>query len=108
MYTAVLWFASPGPYHQQSTESSRLLAASPMLFSLPQSTFMQLVETEMLLTSALEQLDAWEQGEGELHMRYKAILAKHKDPKQQLSDADLQALQALASPRLLTVWFNSW
>lgn len=73
---------------------------------------MQLVETEMLLAAASEQLDVWEPVEGELHMRYNAILAKHKPgfegAKQQLSDADLQALQALASPRLLTVWFNSW
>jgi hypothetical protein len=69
---------------------------------------MQLVETEMLLAAAAEQLQAWGHVEGEVHARYMAIREKHTKPELQLSHEDMKALQALASPRLLTVWFNSW
>lgn len=63
----------------------------------------------MLLRAAEEQCDCMEPaGQGPLHKRYSELRDKHNKPAAELSADEWQHLQALASPRLLTVWFNSW
>ncbi|WIA39860.1 hypothetical protein OEZ86_013307 [Tetradesmus obliquus] len=70
---------------------------------------MKLVEAEMLLRAAKEQCDCMEPaGQGPLHKRCSELRDKHNKPASELSADEWQHLQALASPRLLTVWFNSW
>jgi hypothetical protein len=71
---------------------------------------MKLIEVEMLLAAAHEQLQDMEDPAGPLHREFAKLEAKHRQSKahQELSADDLERLQALASPRLITIWFNSW
>lgn len=64
----------------------------------------------MLFTAAVKQLEDMEGPTGPLHEELEKLKDKHRQgiAKQELSADDLRHLQALASPRLLTVWFNSW
>jgi hypothetical protein len=76
-----------------------------------------MIEAEMLLDEAEKQLGPTEDG---LHSKLAALRSKHEQQQQQqgqvqeqqqqleLSAEEWEQLQALASPRLLTVWFNSW
>ena len=80
--------------------------------SVLQSTFMKLVEAEMLLLAAGKQLhDMGPNAAGSLHDEYMTLIKKLRNKEhggKELSPHEWQRLQALASPRLLTVWFNSW
>lgn len=72
-----------------------------------QSTFMKLVEEQMLLQAALNQLDVMElTDDGLLHAEYVKI--RERIEKHKATQDDRRALQALASPQLMTVWFNAW
>jgi len=76
-----------------------------------QSTFMKLVEAEMLMAAARQQLLLLEPGgdrepKGPLHKLYEQLLGAAG--LKELKADDWKRLQALASPRLLTVWLNSW
>lgn len=71
----------------------------------------------LLKAGRLQLLDLEPNKEGPLHTAYKELLRKYDStrllPKRQpqaedMSRDDLEQLQALASPRLLTVHFNSW
>jgi hypothetical protein len=68
---------------------------------------MKLVEEQMLLQAAMDQVDVMElTDDGLLHAEYKEIKGRIENHK--ATDADRRLLQALASPRLMTVWFNAW
>lgn len=69
----------------------------------------------MVLQAAKKQLEAmapWhyhadkEWHNWQLYKRYDQLIQRHR--AEGLSAEELQQLKALASPRLLTVWFNSW
>jgi len=92
--------------------------------TLRQSTFMKLVEAEVLLKAAGAQLRAMEKrhnpqqnpqaNKQDVKDRDKWWLSERFEKLQErhgaggLSTNDYRELKALASPRLLTVWFNSW
>ena len=68
---------------------------------------MKLVEQQMLLQAALEQVDLLEMTDkGLLHAEYDEIRGRIQNNA--ATDDDIKALEALASPRLITVWFNAW
>jgi len=73
---------------------------------------MRLIEAEMLMQAAQQQLRQVERGgsssnpKGPLHQDYEELL--DSDSLKDLTADQLGSLRALASPRLLTVWFNSW
>jgi hypothetical protein len=68
---------------------------------------MKLVEEQMLLQAALDQVDVMElTHQGPLHAEYMEIRGRIRN--QGATEADRRALQALASPRLMIVWFNAW
>jgi hypothetical protein len=103
-----------------------------MPFFCLQSTFMRLLEAEMLLMACSLQLDPVEPRDGPLHAEYNKLLEKydpmrvqglpggqmgqdheqqlkqvHEERLEQLSADEWKQLRALASPRLLTAEFNS-
>lgn len=72
---------------------------------------MRLVEQEMLLQAAMEQVDAMESPPyGVLHVRFhkseEVLSSKSATAAEQ--ESARQELAALASRRLMTVWFNAW
>lgn len=68
---------------------------------------MQLVEQEILLQAAFYQVETMERiDEGVLHTQFTEIVQRLEAYK--ANDKDLAMIEALASPRLLTVWFNAW
>lgn len=78
-----------------------------LFFCWLQSTFMKLVEEQMLLQAALDQVDVMELTDaGLLHAEYMEI--RERIHHQEATEDDRRSLQALASPRLMTVWFNAW
>lgn len=85
-------------------------AALELLCCAVQSTFMKLVEAEMVLQDAEKQLGKIRRniGNDPLWKRFVDLRQKHESSPQQLSDDEWAHLKALASPHLLTVWFNSW
>ena len=75
-----------------------------------QSTFLRLVEQELLLQAAFAQVEAMEaRSYGILHTKFYELDAKLVEGAGALPNSDERELiAALASPRLLTVWFNAW
>lgn len=73
---------------------------------------MKFVEAEMLLEAAWRQLEVIKKQQHppelleRLYKRYTRLLDRHA--AEGLSADDWTQLKALASPQLLTVWFNSW